>query len=132
MDDREPTDANLYYGFPTEGPTPEYVRVSPAFTSGGIFDFYLYPPPVDSRPMDHHALNFTSDFVQRSIPDLEPTSVDKMETNCVVGFANRVGDEDNSGGIVLDFVPETSNRIVLTGDHTCSNGTSWHSGREVH
>lgn len=116
----EPMDVNLYYGFPTEGPTPIYARVSPAFTSGKIFDFHLYPPPMDNRPIDHHALKFTSDFVQRSMPDLKPSSVDKMETNCVAGFAKRlVGKEDNSGGIVLDFVPETSNRIVLTAGGWC-------------
>ena len=54
------------------------------------------------------------------MPDLNPTLVDEMVTNCVAGFASRVDNEaDNSGGIVLDFVPGTSKRIVLTAGGWC-------------
>lgn len=54
------------------------------------------------------------------MPDLNPSLVDEMVTNCVAGFATRLdGKADNSGGIVLDFVPDTSKRIVLATGGWC-------------
>ena len=117
---KEPIDENLYYGFPIEHPTPTYARVAPAFISGKTFYFHLYPGHVNDRPLDRQALDFTSSFVQSFMPGLDPTSIDDMETTCVAGFARKVNDEkDRSGGIVLDFVPCTSNRIVLATGGWC-------------
>lgn len=116
----EPIDHNLYYGFPIEHPTPTYVRVCPAFVSEQTYHYYLFPNHVNDRPLDQHAIKFTSKFVRDSMPDLDPSSVKEMETNCVAGFVSRVDETpDNSGGIVLDFVPGTSNRIVLTAGGWC-------------
>lgn len=118
--EEEPIDHNLYYGFPIEHPTPNYVRVAPAFISEQTYYYHLFPNHVNNRPLDQHALRFTSKFVRMSMPDVDPSSVEEMETNCVAGFVSRVdGEPDNSGGIVLDFVPGTSKRIVLTAGGWC-------------
>ena len=123
-EDGEPLDANLFYGFPTEAPTPQLARASPAFTSQTSFNFDFYPPAPneESRPLDQGALQFTSDFVRRSMPDLDPSLVSDTESTCVAGFAItelEEGQEDNSGNIVLDFVPNTDQRIVLTTGGWC-------------
>ena len=117
--DDEPIDENLYYGFPVEHPTPAYVRVSSAFISGETFHSHLYPKHVNDRPLDRSALQFTSSFVANFMPDLDSTSIDKMETTCVAGFTKQLEGTDNSGGIVLDFLPDSSNRIVLTAGGWC-------------
>lgn len=118
--EEEPIDHNLYYGFPIEQPTPKYARVCPAFISEQTYYYYLFPNHVNNRPLDQHALQFTSKFVQDFMPDLDPSLVNDKETNCVAGFVSRLdGEADNSGGIVLDFVPGTSKRIVVTAGGWC-------------
>lgn len=113
-DDTQPIDYNSYYGFPSdENDHSFHARVAPAFTSQEKFNFNLYPPADDKRPVDRAAVTFTSNFVQKSMSDLECTlQVDKMST-CVAGFAEMVEGEDDSAGFVLDFVPCTNDRIVL-------------------
>lgn len=53
------------------------------------------------------------------MPDLDPLPVDETVSNCVAGFVSRPEDEKNSGGIVLDFLPNTNKRIVLTAGGWC-------------
>ena len=111
-------DSNSYYGFPTMQLKPDqqtqYARAAPAFTSQSEFDFMFFPPPIDKRPVDYAALDFTSDFVKRSMPTLDPRLIRSLESTCIAGFAELTnGKSDPGSGFVLDFVPETNNRIVL-------------------
>ena len=104
-------DGNLYYGFPIEHPTPGCARVAPAFISEDSedsekFRFHLFPKDVKDRPLDRNALKFTSNFVENVMDDLDHTSVEEEEATCLAGFAIRSdGSADDSGGIVLDFLP---------------------------
>ena len=121
-DEHGATDQNSYYGFPYE---PEdnvgKVRVAPAFTSCDTFDFKYKPPPIDGRQIDKHALNFTSKFVENSMKDLDPGLNEETQSTCVAGFAQRVINEgdapnpepDPGAGFVLDFLPNSNDRIVL-------------------
>jgi sarcosine oxidase/sarcosine oxidase/L-pipecolate oxidase len=104
-----PTDHNLYYGYPVEHPTSSSVRVSPAFeTDERHFYYHLYPPDIKDRPLDRNALKFTSEFVSKFMKDLDPAPQEDSESTCLAGFAVRTREvraADNSGGIVLDFIP---------------------------
>ena len=115
----EPKDYASYYGFPSIQLNPNqqtwYARADPAFTSQPKFDFMIYPPPKGNRPVDHDALGFASDFVKKSMPTLNPKLDGKLESTCIAGFAElTTNDNDPGSGFVLDFVPETNKRIVLT------------------
>ena len=115
----EATDYNLYYGFPCDKDDKEgYARVAPAFTSNEKFNFNNFPPATDQRKVDQDALNFTSQFVHQSMPDLENSLNPEKTSTCIVGFAELVSskpDEYDAGaGFVLDFVPNTDHRIILT------------------
>ena len=112
-------DHNSYYGFPSiKFNKPHCARVCPAFTSQSSFDFKLCPPPINKRPLDQNALQFTSDFVKKSMINLG--KCDKG-TTCIAGFAEMVEHEkpDSGGGIVLDFLPNTNKRIVLATGGWC-------------
>ena len=75
----------------------------------------IYPPPKGNRPVDHDALGFASDFVKKSMPTLNPKLDGKLESTCIAGFAElTTNDHDPGSGFVLDFVPETNKRIILT------------------
>ena len=108
-------DLNCYYGFPSETKRPNYARVAPAFTSNERFDFKLYPPDVSSRPLDKEALQFTSDFVMKSMPSLDPKLTNDEPSTCVAGFAESCNEDDSGVGFVLDFLPggNINKRIVL-------------------
>ena len=111
-------DLNVYYGFPSETTRPEYARVAPGFTSSQRFDFKLYPPPSDDRPLDSDALGFTSAFVKRSMPSLSPALIDAEHSTCIAGFADLADDnnkEDQGAGFGLDFLPGEgiNKRLVL-------------------
>ena len=113
------TDYNLYYGFPCDGDDEEgYARVAPAFTSNEKWNFDNFPPPpvADQRKVDKDALHFTSCFVQQSMKDLEDTPNPEKTATCIACFAELTsGQPDDAGaGFVLDFVPDTDRRIVLT------------------
>ena len=110
------TDYNLYYGFPCDKDDEEgYVRVGPAFTSNENWDFDNFPPPPDQRKVDKDALHFTSCFVQQFMKDLEDTTNPEKTAACIAGFAELTsGQPDAGAGFVLDFVPNTDHRIVLT------------------
>ena len=112
----EATDYNLYYGFPSDKDDEEgYARVAPAFTSNEKWNFHNFPPNTDQRKVDQDALNFTSQFVHQSMPDLEYSLNPEKTTTCIVGFAELTSCEPDEGaGFVLDFVPDTDRRIVLT------------------
>ena len=113
----EATDYNLYYGFPSDKDDEEgYARVAPAFTSNEKYNFHNFPPNTDQRKVDQDALNFTSQFVHQSMPDLEHSLNPEKTTTCIVGFAELTSGEpdDEGAGFVLDFVPDTDCRIVLT------------------
>ena len=119
--DDEPCDSNSYYGFPTDSrDQPGYARVAPAFTSQATFDYTFCPPSIDARPVDHSALQFTSNFVQKSMPSLEYTLKPEEESTCIAGFAELIDEKDDPGaGFVVDFVPNTKNRIVLATGGWC-------------
>lgn len=108
-------DLNCYYGFPSETKRPNYARVAPAFTSNERFDFDLYPPDACSRPLDKDALQFTSDFVKKSMPSLDPKLTNDEPSTCVAGFAESCKEDDNGVGFVLDFLPgeNINDRIVV-------------------
>ena len=110
------TDYNLYYGFPSDGDDEEgYARVSLAFTSNEKWIFDNFPPPPDQREVDKNALQFTSCFVQQFMKDLEDTPNPDKTATCIAGFAELTsGQPDAGAGFVLDFVPDTDRRIVLT------------------
>lgn len=107
-------DLNAYYGFPSDDDDqPGKARVCPAFTSREDFDFQYYPPGINERPLDQDAVDFTKSFVERSMPSLVSNPADNQST-CIAGFAELVsGEPDESAGFVLDFIPDTNNRIVL-------------------
>lgn len=111
----DPKDYNDYYGFPSEPDRPEFLRVAPAFTSQEKFDFMLFPPKVDERPLDDDALSFTSSFVEKSMPDLEPSRCTEQEVTCVAGFAQKVdaNAKDEGAGFVIDFLQPEMKRIVV-------------------
>ena len=108
------TDLNAYYGFPSDDDDQaSKARACPAFTSKEDFDFEYYPPGISQRPLDEDAIKFTKRFVQRSMPSLEFDPA-KNQTTCIAGFAEMVdGSADKSAGFVLDFLPNTDNRIVI-------------------
>ena len=113
------TDYNLYYGFPSDKDDEEgYARVAPAFTSNEKWNFDNFPPPPDqhAREVDKNAVNFTSQFVHQSMKDLEDSPNPKKTTTCIAGFAElKSGKPDDEGaGFVLDFIPNTDHRIILT------------------
>ncbi|XP_028417249.1 putative bifunctional amine oxidase DDB_G0291301 [Dendronephthya gigantea] len=113
-----PKDYNDYYGFPSEPGSQEYLRVAPAYTSREEFDFLFFPPDVNQRPVDVDALKFTTDFVEKSMPDLTPSSNADKETTCIAGFAqlnNDVSGPDQGAGFVLDFLPKSKRIVVFTG-----------------
>ena len=113
----EATDYNLYYGFPSDKDDEEgYARVAPAFTSNEKWNFDNFPPNTDQRKVDQDALNFTSQFVHRSMPDLEHSLNPEKTATCIAGFAELTSGEpdDEGAGFVLDFVPDTDHRIILT------------------
>lgn len=113
-------DHSSYYGFPR---SPLYlsdkVRVAPAYTSRDQFDFQLYPPNPSNRPVDTDAVQYTSSFVKRSMPNVNSAPSDI--TTCIAGFAEMVDEskEDPGAGFVLDFVPGTDNRIVVATGGWC-------------
>ena len=115
----QPLDANAYYGFPSEDGS-DFVRVAPAFTSQPEFDYHLYPPPVEERKVDLASLRFTADFVEKSMGELNPARLPEQDSTCIAGFAEMTVKNENkekevgSAGFVLDFVPNTNNRIILT------------------
>ena len=106
-------DLNLYYGFPSEKRRPDYARVGSAFTSDERFDFKFEPPDVSDRPLDQDALSFTSAFVKKSMPSLSSTLLPEEHSTCIAGFAESSDKDDDGVGFVLDFLPRSSNRIVL-------------------
>ena len=108
-------DLNLYYGFPSEKKRPDYARVGSAFTSSEKFDFKFDPPDIRHRPWDQVALKFTSGFVKKSMPSLNPQLLAEEHSTCIAGFAESSDKDDNGVGFVLDFLPEarSNNRIVL-------------------
>ena len=108
-------DLNLYYGFPSEMKRPDYARVAPAFTSSEIFDFKFDPPDISDRPLDQDALSFTSGFVKKSMPSLNPQLIAEEHSTCLAGFAESSDKDDDGVGFVLDFLPEarSNKRIVL-------------------
>ena len=111
-----PRDFNDYYGFPSEPCNPQNLRVAPAFTSQDDFDFMLFPPDICQRPLDEYALNFTSKFVEKSMPDLLPSRNNEYEATCVAGFAQlgeNVDAEDKGAGFVIDFLQPEIKRIVV-------------------
>ena len=107
-------DYSSYYGFPSIQLKPRqqtwYARAAPAFTSQPKFDFMFFPPEKHDRPVDYAALDFTSDFVKKSMPTLDPRLIRSQESTCIAGFAELTNGEPDPG-FVLDFVPETNNRI---------------------
>ena len=119
--DGDPVDYNAYYGFPSDvRDQPGHARVCPAFTSDTQFDFPTNPPPEDQRPLDNNALQFTSNFVERSMPGLDYRLIDDKHSTCIAGFAERRdGDTDDGAGFVLDFVPNTGDRMVLATGGWC-------------
>ncbi|CAB4032050.1 FAD-dependent oxidoreductase [Paramuricea clavata] len=112
-------DHNDYYGFPSEPERPQYLRVAPACTSQKEFDFMLFPPEINKRPLDKNALKFTSNFVDKFMPDLDPSLKEKEESTCVAGFAQlneNVHEKDEGAGFVIDFLlPESKLIVVFTG-----------------
>ncbi|XP_046845958.1 putative bifunctional amine oxidase DDB_G0291301 [Xenia sp. Carnegie-2017] len=114
-DAEKPTDYKDYYGFPCEPDNSENIRVCPAFTSETQFIFYDYPPSICERPLDEHALNFTSKFVEEAMPDLNQERKKEHDTVCLAGFAELVESKpiDKSAGFVLDFLKPDLKRIVL-------------------
>ena len=113
-------DSSSYYGFPSmrlkSDQQTQYARAAPAFTSQSKFDFKRYPPRKEERPIDYDALDFTSDFVKKSMPTVDPRLTHRLESTCIAGFAELTEESeqgDPGSGFVLDFVPETGNRIVL-------------------
>ena len=112
-------DLHVFYGFPNEKMKACYARVAPAFTSSQIFDFELYAPSIENRPLDLNALHFTSAFVEKSMPSLSPTLLEDEFATCLSGFAVLVSgsktEDDQSAGFVLDFLPGEgiNNRLVL-------------------
>ena len=113
-DSDDPKDYNDYYGFPSEPGRPGLLRVAPAFTSQEKFDFMLFPPEVNERSLDEAALNFTSHFVEKSMPDLKPPHCTNHEATCVAGFAQKVDESaDEGAGFVIDFLQPDVKRIVL-------------------
>ena len=113
-DSDDPKDYNDYYGFPSEPGRPDLLRVAPAFTSQEKFDFMLFPPEVNERSLDEGALNFTSNFVKKSMPDLKPPRCRQHEVTCVAGFAQKVDESaDEGAGFVIDFLQPDVKRIVL-------------------
>ena len=120
-DDEAPTDYNAYYGFPSDNlDQPAHARVAPAFTSQTKFDFPTFPPSSDQRPLDEDALQFTSNFVKKSMPDLDYKLIDDKQSTCIAGFAEtNDGEPDDGAGFVLDFVPNTNDRIVLATGGWC-------------
>ena len=114
--DDVPKDYNDYYGFPSEPNRPQYLRVAPAYTSQKKFDFMLSPPAEDKRPLDEHALDFTKNFVENCMPDLNPLLKKDEESTCVAGFACKTGGEEDKGaGFVLDFLPDSKRIVLFTG-----------------
>ena len=115
----EATNYNLYYGFPSDkNDEGGYARVAPAFTSNENWNFDNFPPPPDqhARGVDKDALNFTSQFVHQSMKDLEDSPSPEKTATCIAGFAElKSGQSDDKGaGFVMDFIPNTDRRIVLT------------------
>ena len=108
-------DLNLYYGFPSEMKRPEYARVGSAFTSSERFDFKFDPPDINNRPLDQDAVSFTSGFVKKSMPSLNPQLIAEEHSTCLAGFAESSDKDDEGVGFVLDFLPEarSNNRIVI-------------------
>ena len=108
-------DLNLYYGFPSEMKRPDYARVGSAFTSSERFDFKFDPPDISNRPLDQDALSFTSGFVKKSMPSLNPQLIAEEHSTCIAGFAESSNKDDDGVGFVLDFLPgaHSNNRIVL-------------------
>ena len=109
-------DLNLYYGFPSEMKRPDYARVGSAFTSSERFDFKFDPPDISDRPLDQDAVTFTSGFVKKSMPSLNPQLIAEEHSTCLAGFAESSNKDDDGVGFVLDFLPEarSNNRIVLS------------------
>ena len=108
-------DLNLYYGFPSEMKRPDYARVGSAFTSSERFDFKFDPPDISDRPLDQDAVTFTSGFVKKSMPSLNPQLIAEEHSTCIAGFAESSNKDDDGVGFVLDFLPgaHSNNRIVL-------------------
>ena len=107
----KPVDAGSYYGFPS---VRDFARVAPRFTSKSDFDYSSHPPPISDRPIDYAALQFTSEFVRNSMPVLDPKLIPDKQSTSPVGHAVLTsGESDEGAGFVLDFVPNTNNRIVL-------------------
>jgi glycine/D-amino acid oxidase-like deaminating enzyme len=120
---KEPVDGAIdfqsYYGFPSmsfEGcGNDQFARVAPAYTSKTEFDFDNYPPSIENRPVDVDAMKFTARFVKKSMPTVDPTLLPEFESTCIAGFAQKQNGEDDPGsGFVLDFLPGSQGRIVLT------------------
>jgi glycine/D-amino acid oxidase-like deaminating enzyme len=109
----EPVDSNTYYGFPSVH--DDCAQVAPRFASKPEFEYRSDPPPIGKRPIDHAALQFTSEFVRRSLPALDSKLIPGKESSYPVGFAALTNGKkmDKGAGFVLDFVPNTNNRIVL-------------------
>ena len=114
-DSEGPIDYNSYYGFPSDNNEEAgMARVCPAFTSSPDFDFHSTPPGSDSRPVDQSAVDFTKQFVTNFMPDLVGNDAKTVST-CIAGFAELTsGEADDSAGFVMDFLPGTNKRIVLT------------------
>jgi glycine/D-amino acid oxidase-like deaminating enzyme len=112
-----PLDYNDYYGFPSEPENSQNLRVAPAFTSHEDFDFMLFPPDINQRPLDENALDFTSNFVDKSMPDLRPSRNNEYEATCVAGFAQMKNPDaaDKGAGFVIDFLPCDKRIVVFTG-----------------
>jgi hypothetical protein len=76
----------------------------------------LFLSVINKRPLDKNGLKFTSNFVDKFMPDLDPSLKEKEESTCIACFAQlneNVQEKDEGAGFVIDFLLPESKRIVV-------------------